>query len=368
MAVTIENALDNKSILSDILELSGKNERLQAMMSKINEARPYEQIFLGINLPGPLAFKLTVAREKFRRVYDHSLLLAVMSIYLAHCDQMSLHEEEWVAMAALFHDIGLLHIDPRMLEPSHKMTNEERRHLYAHPLTAYLLLCEFPELNRHIAEAVLEHHERMDGRGYPRGMHGDKITRYGQILAIAELAAKAFDPDHPIGQWKKLEVMLKLNAKQYGPGLIGHLNILRDKTGYEGPGKEFDPDLMVAKVKLIATLFADFDQYADSAVSDMIIAFVTKRMAALRLDLLSAGFDPRDPESLIQIMTEDPDCLPDYAPLLDEAIWQFKSLISEVARLWPEDIEVCAQQQGASMGCKWMSDLRLKLYAVVQED
>jgi HD-GYP domain-containing protein (c-di-GMP phosphodiesterase class II) len=368
MAVTMENALDSKAILSDIRELTSKNERLQAMMDRISETIPYERILLGIDLPPALAFKLTVTREKYRRLYDHSLVLTVLSVYLASCDRMNPQEEGWVATAALLHDIGLLHIAPEMLEPTHKMNDEERRHLYAHPLTAYLLLCEFPELNRHIAEAVLEHHEKMDGRGYPRGLHGDKITRYGQILEVAELAAKAFDPDHPVDQWKKLEVMLKLNAKQYGTGLIGHLNILRDKTAGDSPTMELDPELLIAKVRMIATLFADFDQYADPAYSDRIIAFATKRMVSLRLDLLSAGFDPRDPDSLIQLMTDDPDCLPDYAPILHEAVWQLRSLISEVARLWPEDIEVCAQQQEASMGCKWIGDLRLKLYAVIQDD
>ncbi len=364
LAVTMEHTLNNELILDDLRELAAKNDRLKVMMDKINTVNAYQRVFLGIDIPHQLAFKLTVAREKFRSIYDHSLLLAVLSIYLASCDGMNEHEEEWVAMAALFHDIGLLHIDPILLESSHKMTNDERRHLYAHPLTAYLLLHEFPQLNKHIAEAVLEHHERMDGRGYPRGLMGTKISRYGQILAVAELAAKAFDPGQTTGQWKKLEVMLKLNFKQYGPGLIGHLNILNDHSLQHDESANQDIGELIAKVKLIAIMFADLDHYANSAINDKIIDFANKRLVALRMDLLSAGFDPREPDSLIQMITDDPECINDFAPLLDEAIWQFKSLIQEAERLWPKEIGNSESQSQLSTGYSWLNDLNLKLLAI----
>ncbi|MBI5007897.1 MAG: HD domain-containing protein [Nitrosomonadales bacterium] len=364
LAVSIEDALDTETILSDILEMARNNEKLQMIVDRIDETSSCEKIVRQIPLPAPLAFKLTVAREKYRHIYDHSLLLTVMCIYLAVCDKMSLQEKQWVAAAALFHDIGLLHIDPAMLDPSHTMSIEERRHLYAHPLTAYLLLCEFPELNGHVAEAVLEHHERMDGRGYPRGLHGDKISRYGQVLAVAELAAKSFDPLLPIGQWRKLEVMLKLNSKQYGAGLIGHLTILRAPPAKNTADSDYETEDLIARVKLISILFEDFDGYADAAVSDEIVHFATKRLVALRHDLLSAGFDPHDPDTLIEMLSSDPESRQDYAPLLTEAIWQFKSLLLEAARRWPEKVESCTRQQGMGAGCKWMSELKLKLIAV----
>lgn len=363
MAVSMEDALDNEAILSDLHGISLKNEKLKVILEKIDETSSYQKIVRGIPLPAPLAFKLTVAREKYLNIYEHSLLLTVMSLYLSICDKRSLPEKQWVATAALFHDIGLLHIDPALLDPSHQMSNEERRHLYAHPLTAYLLLSEFPELNGEIAEAVLEHHERMDGRGYPRGLHGEKISRYGQILAVAELAAKSFDPYHPVSQWKKLDVMLKLNSKQYGPGLIGHLTTLRNLLPQDKSDGDYDADIQIAKVKLISMLFEDFDEYADAAVNDPIIGFATKRLVALRVDLLSAGFDPHEPDSLIQMLSSDQDCVQDYAHLLEEAVWQFKSLLLEVARLWPEKAENCTRQQIAEAGCKWMSELNFKLLA-----
>ena len=367
MAMSIENMVDPKVILQDVLDLIQTNDKLKRMADAIGKDGYYRRIILAIQLPAPLAFKLTVAREKYRRIYQHSLLLLIISGYLARCDGMNSQEEGWVATAALFQDIGLLHIDPRLLDPSHVMSDDERRHLYAHPLTAYLLLCEFPELPRHIADAVLEHHERMDGSGYPRGLYGEKISRYGQILAVAELAAKAFDPGHPEGPWKKLEVMLKLNFRRYGQGFIGHLNILRDDFAVEQPSGCNDTEHLVAQVRLIAKLFEDFNRHSDPNCRDKIFDFAQTRLAVLRLGLFEAGFDPRDPEGLIQLFIDDPECMSEYAPLLNEALWRFKSLVLEIARHWSEEVDKYDHELGKPEHA-WLSDMKLLLFTACQDE
>lgn len=360
-ALSVDNMLDSESILDDVRCLLQANAKLASLSEVIDKSFLY-RLILAIKIPAPLAFKLTVAREKFPNIYQHSLLLLITGVYLAHCDGMDEREQAWVATAALFHDIGLLHIDPELLAPSHVMSNAERRHLYAHPLTAYLLLCEFPELPRQIADAVLEHHERMDGRGYPRGLHEDKISRYGQILAVAELAAKAFDADQPKIPWEKLEMMLKLNSRQYGHGLIGYLNILRENDAADIPTSDMDPARLVNQVNLIAKLFDDFNHHTDPTRCDKIFDLAQTRLAALRLELFEAGFDPRDPAGLIQLFIDDPECMPEYAPLLNETIWQFKSLVSEISRHWPEEIKGDGSPP-EKPELAWLNDMKQSLLA-----
>ncbi len=337
MALTVDNTLDHAAILQDLLELLRTNDKLGKVADAIGKDDDYRRMVFAIQLPAPLAFKLTVAREKYRRIYQHSLLLLVVSVYLARRDGMRAEEEEWVAAAALFHDMGLLHIDPALLEPSHVMSSDERRHLYAHPLTAYLLLREFAAIPRQVADAVLEHHERMDGSGYPRGLHGEKISRYGQLLAVGELVAKAFDPEQPGDQWKKLEMILKLNSRRYGSRFIGYLNICRDGVAVEEPSSGDDPERLVAQVRLIAKLFDDFDRHTNLASRDKIFSFAQQRLTELRLELFAAGFDPRDPHGLVQLFSDDPECMSEYFSLLNEALWRFKALTMEIARHWPEE-------------------------------
>jgi HD-GYP domain-containing protein (c-di-GMP phosphodiesterase class II) len=357
--LSIDNLLNAERILADVLELLEHNDKLKKVAEIINQGNSYRQIISAIRIPSALAFKLTVAKEQFPDIYLHSLLMMVISVYLARCDAMSLHEEECVAASALLLDLGLLHIDPKLLEASHVMSPAERRHLYAHPLTAYLLLCEFPELPKLVANAVLEHHEKMDGSGYPRGLPGTKISRHGQILGIAVLAAKAFDAGNPHVPWKKLDVMLKLNAKKYGAGLIGYLNILHDETDETETDTNMTGQL-VAQVRLIAKLFEDFTHNSDPLPHNPVFEFAHTRLAELRLGLLGAGFDPRDPDGLIQMFTDDPECLDGFVPILAEAVWQFKSLVLDISRQWPEDIEK-AKTETEQSEHKWLSEMRLVL-------
>jgi hypothetical protein len=336
MSLSMENAVDAEMLWRDTQDLIQKNSRVAKMVAVLDKGYSLRKLLAAIQLPGPLTFKLTVAREKFPEIYQHSLVILVISVYVARCEGMRLEEEEYLAVAALFHDIGLLHIDPALLDPAHRMSNEERRHLYAHPLSAYLLLREFPALSRAIADAVLEHHERMDGRGYPRGLPGDKISRYGQILAIAETSAKPFAPGASAGRWRELEVMLKLNFKQYGNGLLGYLSTLWDDDGETVVTT--DSDEIMAKVKKLAELFQEFERHAETARGNELYDFAQARLANLMRELLDAGLDPHDPDGLMQCLGSDPECADEYAPLLKEAIWQFKAIVLDVSRHWPEAV------------------------------
>jgi HD-GYP domain-containing protein (c-di-GMP phosphodiesterase class II) len=358
-ALSIENMLDSEHILADALELIEKNDKLGIMAQIVSQGNSYTQIINNLRLPAPLLFKLTVAKEKFPRVYHHSLLMMVISVYLARCDKMNLQEEECVAIAALFIDIGLLHIDPKLLEPMYVMNSAERRHLYAHPLTAYLLLGEFPELPKRIANAVLEHHERMDGSGYPRGLKAEKISRYGQILAVTVLAAKAYDLDNPRVSWNKLDTIFKLNSKKFGRGLIGHLNIFREDA-VDTISKVNEQDLLIERVTLIAKLFEDFNRYSDPLCVDPIFDFAQIRMVDLRMSMVEAGFDPHNPQVLIQTFIDDPESVAEYTPLLEETVWQFKSLLLEISRLWPEAIEK-SKDEAEKPEHVWLSKMNLIL-------
>ena len=358
-SLSMDNVLNSEQILSDIQDLLQSSECLMIATIAINQTNSYQSVVQNIQLPTPLSFKLTVAKEKFPRIYRHSLLLMIVTMYLAHCDGMNLQEKVCVAMAALFHDIGLLHIDPNLLVPTHIMSTIERRHLYAHPVLAYMLLDEFKEIPKLVSNAILEHHERMDGNGYPRGIGGEKISRYGQILAVGELVTKAFDPDGHSIPWKAMDVIFKLNFRKYGEGLIGHLNIFHnDATSAHDKDHEFE--YVVDRVKLISKLCFDFNNLPDAQSTGAIYEFAKSRLMSLRLSLFSAGIDPRDPEGSIQIFVDNPDCIAEFMPILDEAIWQFKSLLLDIARKWPEDTEK-SEKETVNPEYAWIDQMKLIL-------
>ena len=91
---------------------------------------------------------------------------------------------ETIRIAALVHDVGLRLLDYERLYKRLNLTAEEMRGLGEHPVVGAALV--EPLLGHEVAQAVLRHHERMDGKGYPSRMSGAQIPLAARILQIAD--------------------------------------------------------------------------------------------------------------------------------------------------------------------------------------
>lgn len=101
---------------------------------------------------------------------------------------ISLDEMETLRHAAVLHDIGKIEIDPCILNKEDPLTQQEWEIVRRHSTTGANLLKEISFLEK-ASELVLYHHERYDGKGYPRGLKGDNIPLGARLIAIAD----AFD-------------------------------------------------------------------------------------------------------------------------------------------------------------------------------
>jgi HD-GYP domain-containing protein (c-di-GMP phosphodiesterase class II) len=86
--------------------------------------------------------------------------------------------------ACLLHDIGMYKLPESLRRSKAPLSSDERKAVNVHTALGYRLLKGFSAAEN-IALAALEHHERMDGSGYPRGLAGDRITEYARIIAVA---------------------------------------------------------------------------------------------------------------------------------------------------------------------------------------
>jgi HD-GYP domain-containing protein (c-di-GMP phosphodiesterase class II) len=89
-------------------------------------------------------------------------------------------------IAALVHDVGKISVPAEVLTKPGKLTADEFAHIIVHPETGYQILKDIP-FHWPIAEAVRQHHERLDGSGYPRGLKGDEILPMARIVAVADM-------------------------------------------------------------------------------------------------------------------------------------------------------------------------------------
>jgi len=126
----------------------------------------------------------------------HSINVAILSIMTGL--SMGYNESNLMDMGlgCLLHDIGLISIDPSLLERPEELNANERQQLNQHPEIGFNILRHYREISTTAAHIAYQHHERVDGLGYPRQLTRRQIVEYARIAAVAD----AFDEiisDHP---------------------------------------------------------------------------------------------------------------------------------------------------------------------------
>jgi HD-GYP domain-containing protein (c-di-GMP phosphodiesterase class II) len=149
---------------------------------------------------------------------------------------MGLRDEQYegLRMAAFVHDIGKILVPSDILSKPGKLTKPEYDMLRDHTRIGYEILktIEFPWP---IATIVLQHHERINGSGYPLGLTGDQIIIEARILAVADVveAMSSHRPYRPaLGIEKALEEILQNRGTYYDPAVVDSCIQLFEKKGY----------------------------------------------------------------------------------------------------------------------------------------
>ena len=133
--------------------------------------------------------------------YTHSVSVGVLSIALAKALFKGTSNHDMSALGAGFflHDVGKVSIDQSIITKPGKLTAAEMQEMRRHPSLGYKLLHETKQLTEESKIIVLQHHERVDGLGYPKGLRGGDIHIYGRICSIADVY-DALTSDRPYRQ------------------------------------------------------------------------------------------------------------------------------------------------------------------------
>lgn len=150
----------------------------------------------------------------------HSERVTAIALDLARELGLSESERETLALGARLHDIGKVGVRDEVLLKTGKLTEEEWEEMRLHPEIGLRILHPMlPHLGP-IEGIVLHHHERWDGRGYPKGLRGEEIPRLARIVAVAD-AYEAMTSDRPyrkgLSPEEAAEVVRKEAGKQFDP-------------------------------------------------------------------------------------------------------------------------------------------------------
>jgi len=142
---------------------------------------------------------------------------------------------ERLYMAGMLHDIGKINVPTEILSKPGRLSEIEFSLIKTHPQTADDILKEM-ELPWEVSSTVLQHHERMDGSGYPSGLSGEAILLEARILAVADVveAMASYRPYRSaLGIDKALEEITKNKGKLYDPEVVDACLKLFKKKGFK---------------------------------------------------------------------------------------------------------------------------------------
>ena len=316
-------------------------------------------------LPSSVAFKLTLMRDQRPILWRHSLQLMLIGMFMARSIDMS--ERDCVALcaAALMHDTGMLHMDPAWTDPEKKLVGAERKHLVAHPITSMLMVRQAQVYPRSVEIAVLEHHERMDGSGYPRGIPGAQISTAGRVLLLAEVVSAIYEKQHDMPALH-LALVLRLNHRKFPSDLVARLLPLLDEE--RARDSAFMPLGAHASrhLETLADAFTEWERLKTSLAQGdrstgpknalvQPVAFIDMRLGALHKVLLESGTHPKQQLSMISQLQGDAVGLAEVAFVGKEALWQLQTIVNACQRRWPKpEKPVANDDHAAHAWCTWV--------------
>lgn len=161
---------------------------------------------------------LEVNSDPARYQVTHAVNSTVLALVIGEYLKAPPHRLIELGNACMLHEIGMTKLPEALQRSSKALSPEERRAMMAHTALGYRILksVSAPE---NVALAALEHHERIDGSGYPRGLSGEKIAEYARIIAVAcsydAMVSHRPFREKSIGGHSAIREFLQVSRKQY---------------------------------------------------------------------------------------------------------------------------------------------------------
>lgn len=163
-----------------------------------------------------------LSEQAGRQPSGHELGVSALAVLLGRECGMPTHRQRNIALSALLHDIGKLHLLPQVREDHPSLTEPERRRFREH-VELSLELARSMDLPDEVITAIAEHHEYADGTGYPKRRQLDQISGAGRVLVIANRYMNLVSPLRPelgLTPHQALQQMYGTERSRFDPHLL----------------------------------------------------------------------------------------------------------------------------------------------------
>ena len=153
---------------------------------------------------------------------NHSMRSTVLAITIGLQLKLPIEKLIELGVACILHELGQIRLPPQLYLTDRKLTQSEKNEICTHPVISYNILKGF-DFPLSICLGVLEHHEKENGKGYPRHLSGASISPYAKIIAVACSFEAITSPRHykeAKSSYEAMVELLKNESKQYDETVI----------------------------------------------------------------------------------------------------------------------------------------------------
>src|SRR6056297_308202 len=166
---------------------------------------------------------LTRIKQADEYTAQHCVNVAILSMGLAQALEWQQDQIELAGLAGMLHDLGKTKLDKTILNKPGRLSDDEYDHVKQHSRFGYLMLREDKEVHPEVSQAVLEHHERPDGSGYPNGRDRTSLQPMSALISVVD-AYDAITSKRPYSSARShheaLGILWKQRNKQFDAGMV----------------------------------------------------------------------------------------------------------------------------------------------------
>jgi HD-GYP domain-containing protein (c-di-GMP phosphodiesterase class II) len=179
---------------------------------------------------------LAAMQDVVEDLYGHVHRVSTLAMALAGIMGLPQEDIERLGMVGILHDVGKVHVDPGILAKPGPLDELELGHMRRHPEIGYAMTAA--RFDRRIAQAILHHHERFDGTGYPFRLAGAEIPILSRVVLVADAydaitSDRSYQPAQPVTY--AIDEITVNSGSQFDPQVVEAFLLLAGRGALEEP-------------------------------------------------------------------------------------------------------------------------------------
>lgn len=338
-SMCVEDPVDVRMIIEEAERLADEIQAFGPLLGSIRKGISPLHILNNTELNNALKMLLTLIEHGGHDSLRHYVAVSLVGFGLAHRMGASEHTRQTVTIGGMFHDAGELYIDPEILKQGTNLHPAEWKHVFAHPVIGQKLIAEVSQFDPAVATAMLEHHERYNGHGYPRKLNTLQISFAGQLLGVAETITGMLMRKG--GSLERADIALKVIPHEYSPMIVSAVSgcarearALRPREALDCAGSELREKLADLSARL-----ASADEHLNNLgrlfertpTLAKLVEEIDARLAVVERAFVSTGLHARSDDPSHRLLAyDDADIAFEIAGVINEIEWRVKEIHRDI--------------------------------------